>query len=90
MHSKTVRCAAAVLLVLGGTFATPPAQADASLFKEHCAKCHARAAAVARGLKGQSAVEKSSQLDVFLKTHYAEDAQLRAKIVAYLVALSGK
>ena len=46
-------------------------------------------------LKGQTAAEKASLLDAFLKTHYADrtgtsDAQVRARMVTYLVGLAAK
>ena len=66
------------------------ARADATLYKEHCAKCHARAGTVATNLKGQTAEAKTSRLDAFLQSHHAGEAQVRAKIVAYLVELSRK
>ncbi len=91
MQMTSGRCAAALVLALAvGALAPASARADAAQFNEHCAKCHARAAALAHGLKGQTPDEKSSQLDTFLKTHHADDAQVRAKIVAYLLGLSGK
>lgn len=91
MQMTSGRCAAAIVLALAvSAFAPAAARADAALFNEHCAKCHARAAALARGLEGETPNEKSSQLDAFLKTHHADDAQVRAMIVAYLVGLSGK
>lgn len=91
MQMTSGRCAAAIVLVLAAAaFAPAAARADAALFNEYCAKCHARAAAVARGLKGETSDATSSQLDTFLKSHHADDAQVRARIVAYLVALSGK
>ena len=69
---------------------TVSARADATLYKEYCAKCHARAAALAANLKGQTEEAKTSSLDAFLQNHHAGDVQVRAKIVAYLVELSSK
>jgi hypothetical protein len=77
-------------LVLAAASLTPGAHADPVLFNEHCAKCHARSNTLAGSLKGQTADDKASHLDAFLKTHYAHDEQVRAKIVAYLVGLSIK
>lgn len=49
-----------------------------------CASCHANAARIA----ARSASSRSpEELDVFLATHYAEDAQERADIVAYMLSL---
>lgn len=83
----------AKLLVLTGLAPftlTVPALADAALFAEHCAKCHARATSVARSLKGSSADEKSALLDKLLPAHHAPDAEVRKKIVAYLVSIASK
>lgn len=66
------------------------ARADADLFKERCAKCHARASLLAANLKGQTREDKAATLDAFLKTHHADDEPVRAKIIAYLIGLSGK
>lgn len=84
-----VRCAWIVALsLMAGTLAAVPARADEALYKEHCARCHARASTLAANLKGQSAEDKAARLDEFLKTHYAEDTEVRAKIVAYLMGLA--
>jgi hypothetical protein len=45
MH-RAVMALAIVLLIPAG------ASADAGLYREHCAKCHARAGVLAKGLKG--------------------------------------
>ncbi|MGE0767499.1 MAG: hypothetical protein AB7L90_13620 [Hyphomicrobiaceae bacterium] len=66
------------------------ARADADLFKERCAKCHARASLLAANLKGQTRDDKAAALDAFLKTHHADDGQVRAKIIAYLMNPAGK
>jgi hypothetical protein len=78
------------LAAAGGAFAPAAASADAALFKDRCSKCHARAATLARGLKGETPAAKTAALDAFLKGHHAEDADTRSRIVAYLVGLSGK
>lgn len=80
---------AALVLAASATGASV-ARGDAALFDKHCAMCHARAESLARSLKGQTLDEKSSQLDAFLKTHHASDAQVRMQIVTYLVGLSAK
>jgi hypothetical protein len=56
-------------------------------FKEHCSKCHARASSVARSFDGNEEQRKKA-FDRFLSTHYAEDPQVRAKIIAYLLAMA--
>ncbi|MFN3746370.1 MAG: c-type cytochrome [Hyphomicrobiaceae bacterium] len=76
------------LSLMAGAIAPVEARAGEALYKEHCARCHARAGTLAANLKGQSAEDKATRLDEFLKTHYAEDAEERAKIVAYLMGLS--
>lgn len=66
------------------------ALADAALFAGNCAKCHARATTLARSLNGATPAEKSEALDKFLAGHHATDAEVRAKLVAYLVGLAAK
>ena len=44
------------------------ASADAGLYKERCAKCHARAGALANGLKGQTKEDKAAALDTASRT----------------------
>jgi hypothetical protein len=82
--NRAVMALAILLLISAG------ASADAGLYKERCAKCHARAGALANGLKGQTKEDKAAALDAFLTKHHADDAQVRARIVAYLVGLSAK
>lgn len=79
-----------MLAGLAALTVTPPAVADAGLFAEHCAKCHARATTLSRSLKGSTAEEKRALLDRLLLTHHAPDAVVREKIVAYLVGIAGK
>jgi hypothetical protein len=83
-HRTVVMALAIVLLTPVG------ASADAGLYKERCAKCHARASALASGLKGETKEDKAAALDAFLMKHHADDAQVRAELVAYLVGLSAK
>jgi hypothetical protein len=56
-------------------------------FTEHCGKCHARAASVARSVKGNTEQERRETLDKFLSSHHAEDPALRAEVVEYLIGL---
>ena len=56
-------------------------------FKEHCGKCHARPSSVTRSFAGNEEQRKKA-LDGFLATHHAEDPQLRAEIVGYLLDLA--
>jgi hypothetical protein len=80
--------AGSVLAIGLGAVAGAAAHADATAYSEHCARCHAQAIVVARTLKGDAETEKASRLDAFLRSHYAEDAEDRAKIVDYLIGLS--
>lgn len=80
----------AALSLIAGLLAPVSARADAALYKARCAKCHARVGTLIANVKGQSAEEKASHLDAFLTTHHAQDAQVRAKIVAYLIEFAGK
>jgi hypothetical protein len=80
----------AALSLIAAALIPVAALADAALYKAHCAKCHARSSTLAANLKGQSVEEKTSRLDTFLQSHHADDAQVRAKIVTYLVDLSRK
>lgn len=78
------------LSLIAGLLVPGSAHADAALYKAHCSKCHARAGTLAAGLKGQSEDEKTSRLNAYLTTHHIEEAQVRAKIVTYLIDLSRK
>ena len=73
------------LMVAAGGFA--PASASEPAFTEHCSKCHARASSVARSFDGNEEQRKKA-FDRFLSTHYAEDSQVRAKIVDYLLTVA--
>ena len=73
------------LLALFGFVGTPAAAETA--FTEHCGKCHARAASVARGVEGNTEQDRRETLDKFLSSHHAEDPGLRAEIVEYLIGL---
>lgn len=74
-------------LIFVSSFVT--ASGAESTFKEHCGKCHARPASVARGFSGPEAQRKSA-IDAFLSTHHAADPQLREEIVGYLLDLARK
>lgn len=88
MIAKFQQAALSAALLASVTLLPSIAYADASLFKEHCAKCHARASSLASGLKGQTADEKASQLEAFLTSHHVDDAAARAHLVTYLVGLA--
>ncbi len=66
------------------------ALADAQTYKERCVKCHARAATLARSLKGTTPGEKAAWLVGFLATHHVDDEVERAKLVDYLIGLTAK
>ena len=66
------------------------AHADAQTYRELCSKCHARATTIARSIKGGTSAEKSEWLGTFLTSHHAGDPAQRAKLVSYLVGLTGK
>ena len=63
------------------------AAAAETAFTEYCGKCHARAASVARSVKGNTVQDRRETLDKFLSNHHAEDPALRAEIVEYLIGL---
>ena len=75
-------------LVVGAT--VTDALADAETFRSNCAKCHSRAATIARQIKGDTPDQRKAQLETFLATHHAEDPALRERIVAYLMMLTSK
>jgi mono/diheme cytochrome c family protein len=92
---KTQRAGLLARLVIGAALAASvlapgEANADAALFKESCAKCHSRAASLAKGLKGATPAEKAAALDRFLASHHAEDEVRRRRLVDYLVGLASK
>ena len=80
----------AIVAVAAVMLSPDAVRADADLFKERCAECHPRASVLAGNLKGQTREDKAAALDAFLKTHHADDEQVRAKIIAYLLGLSGR
>lgn len=83
--------AAALIVATAWTLAAAavmPARADSETYKADCAKCHARAATLARNLKGATPAEKAEALDAFLVGHHAGDETRRKRIVEYLVGLA--
>lgn len=81
-----MRMALAVLLWLVAQ-TIPTMAAEATVFRESCAKCHERAERLARTLVGTRS-ERVAVLSEFLKTHHAADSLTRDAIVSYLVDLS--
>ena len=77
--------AMAALMIAANGFAT--ASASEPAFKEHCSKCHTRPSSVARSFDGNEEQRKKA-FDRFLSTHYAEDPQVRAKIIDYLLTVA--
>ena len=82
---RYARTVMTVLMIVASGFAT--ASASEPAFKEHCSKCHARPSSVARSFDGNEEQRKKA-FDRFLSRHYAEDPQVRAKIIAYLLAMA--
>jgi hypothetical protein len=82
---RYVWTAMTALLIAASGYAT--ASGTEPAFKEHCGECHARPSSVARSFSGREEQRKKA-FDRFLSTHYAEDPQLRAEIVAYLLDLA--
>ena len=74
----------ALMITASGFMTTSVAE---PAFKEHCSKCHARPSDVAGSFDGNEEQRKKA-FDRFLSTHYAEDPQVRAKIIAYLLAVA--
>ena len=56
-------------------------------FVTDCVQCHASAARIVRKIRGGTAEEKSTWLDVFLEDHYVSDIEKKADLIAYLVDL---
>jgi hypothetical protein len=73
------------LMIVASGFAT--ASASERAFKGNCSKCHARPISVARSFDGNEEQRKKA-FDRFLSTHYAEDPQVRAKIIDYLLTVA--
>ena len=77
--------AVTALMIAASGFAT--ASASERAFKGNCSKCHTRPSSVARSFDGNEEQRKKA-FDKFLSRHYAEDPQVRAKIIAYLLAMA--
>jgi len=87
MRIRQVFWTAAPALLFAAVWSSA-AVGDTRVFTEHCAKCHQRAASVARELKGDTLEERTAALDKFLSTHHAEDPKVRAAVIDYLIGLS--
>lgn len=85
-----VRGGLAAVVAMAGMAVLDGAAADAETFKAQCGTCHARAASLARGLKGDTPGKKAELLDAFLANHHAPDAAIRKRIVVFLVDLAGR
>jgi hypothetical protein len=88
MPHRAIRIAA--VACLGLLSSGSGAFADVQTYKERCVKCHARAATLARSLKGATPAEKTAWLEGFLATHHVDDAAERARLVDYLIGLTAK
>ena len=73
------------LMIAASSFAT--ASASEPAFNEHCSKCHARPSSVARSFDGNEEQRKKA-FDSLLSAHYAEDPQVRAKIIDHLLSVT--
>jgi mono/diheme cytochrome c family protein len=83
-------CVAGLTASFFGEATITPALADAETFRANCAKCHSRAATIARRIKGDTVDQRKAQLDTFLATHHAEDPAVRERVVTYLMTLTAK
>ncbi len=83
-------CVAGLTASFFGEATITPALADAETFRANCAKCHSRAATIARQIKGDTVDQRKAQLDTFLATHHAEDPAVRERVVTYLMTLTAK
>lgn len=63
---------------------------DEQAFKEQCGECRARAASLARTLKGSTVQERTNMLAKFLETHHTKEAKARTVVIDYLVGLSAQ
>ena len=77
--------AVTALMIVASGFAT--ASASERAFKGNCSKCHTRPSSVARSFDGNEE-QRRKAFDRFLSTHYAEDPQVRAKIIDYLLTVA--
>jgi mono/diheme cytochrome c family protein len=88
--STTATCVAGLTTSLFAAAIVTPALADAETFRANCAKCHSRAATIARQIKGDTPDQRKAQLETFLTTHHAEDPAVRERIATYLLTLTAK
>ena len=61
--------------------------AGGAYFAETCAECHEAPAALADGLAQSDPAAVRAELEEFLPGHFAEDAQDRANVIAYLLSI---
>lgn len=61
--------------------------AGGASFAETCAECHQDPAALAGGLGQSDPAAVRARLEEFLAGHYAEDANDRANVIAYLLSI---
>jgi len=91
---SSFRCgpaAALAILALGGRAVADENPPDAvaageSAFITECAACHGSVSRLVRRLASQTPEERRAFLDGFLAGHYATDDDMRAAIIAYLLA----
>lgn len=85
--TRPCRLALALALGLAGAGLPETAAASEALFKDRCAKCHARATSLARSLKGATPEAVTASLSAFLQSHHAPDEAERQSIAGYLAGL---
>jgi len=83
--------AALAVLAPGGSAVADESPPDAiaageSAFAAGCVACHGSVSRLVRRLASQTPEERRAFLDGFLPDHYAPDADMRAAIIAYLLA----
>ncbi len=55
-------------------------------YAQDCSGCHATPARIMRGVEGDTPEEQALWLEGFLPDHYAPEAEMRAAIIAYMLA----
>lgn len=62
-----------------------PAAGEAA-YARACARCHASVARLMRDVEGETEEQTAAWLDTFLAGHRAPDAEMRADLIAFLLA----
>ena len=78
-----------LVLTVGGWGEEAPysgaADPGAAAFDTACSDCHATPADRAEAIDGANVTDRAAALDALLSMHYAQDPEIRAAIIAYLV-----